>query len=68
MNNCVCGFDPPNDPNPDCERCQLIVEVARLEKENLHWGLWAESIGCTTDDDGNWVDQNGEYIPKVKGE
>ena len=46
----------------------LRAEVARLERENLHWGLWAESIGCTTDDDGNWVDQNGEYIPKVKGE
>ena len=68
MTNCVCGFNPPNDPNPDCERCQLVAEVARVERENLHWGLWAESIGCTTDDDGNWVDQNGEYIPKVKGE
>ena len=33
MNNCVCGFNPPSDPNPDCERCQLICHAARLEKE-----------------------------------
>jgi len=47
MNNCVCGFDPPNDPNPDCERCQLICKVARLEKENAilkkQLEFWAES-------------------------
>jgi hypothetical protein len=33
MNDCVCGFNPPDDPNPDCERCQLVTEVTRLEGE-----------------------------------
>ena len=31
MNNCVCGFNPPIDPNPECERCQLVAEVERLQ-------------------------------------
>ncbi len=26
MNNCICGHNPPADPNPDCERCRLIIE------------------------------------------
>lgn len=25
MNSCVCGMKPPERPNDDCERCQLIV-------------------------------------------
>jgi hypothetical protein len=25
---CVCGFNPPDDPNADCERCQLICKLA----------------------------------------
>ncbi len=28
--NCVCGFNPPLDYNPDCERCQLLREIERL--------------------------------------
>lgn len=28
---CVCGFNPPEDPNPDCERCMLICRIAELE-------------------------------------
>lgn len=30
-NDCVCGFAPPLDPNPDCERCQQAVEIMNLE-------------------------------------
>jgi hypothetical protein len=33
MSDCVCGFNPPNDPNPDCERCQLISENHRNQHE-----------------------------------
>jgi hypothetical protein len=34
MNDCVCGSNPPNDPNPDCERCDFVVKVDRLQAEN----------------------------------
>ncbi len=27
---CVCGHDPHEDPNRDCERCMLIQEINRL--------------------------------------
>jgi len=30
---CVCGCRPPEQPNDDCERCQLIVENARLIRQ-----------------------------------
>jgi hypothetical protein len=37
---CVCGFNPPRNANPDCERCQLILDndilrnsIRNLEKE-----------------------------------
>jgi hypothetical protein len=30
MSKCACGFNPPADPNPDCERCGLIAENAEL--------------------------------------
>ena len=33
MNDCVCGYGPPNDPNLDCERCRLVVRVAELKQE-----------------------------------
>lgn len=35
MNKCVCGFNPPAEPNPDCERCQLVCEVERLKSHLL---------------------------------
>lgn len=35
---CVCGFNPPDDPNMDCERCQLIVQ--RDEARDLARRLW----------------------------
>ncbi|MCH9838232.1 hypothetical protein K0U83_21395 [bacterium] len=25
MSECVCGFNPPVDCNPDCERCDLVA-------------------------------------------
>jgi len=31
--NCVCGFHPPEEPNLDCERCQLICKLARLREK-----------------------------------
>lgn len=31
MTNCVCGGDPPGNPNSECERCQMIVEIHRLD-------------------------------------
>jgi hypothetical protein len=30
MSKCVCGMNPPSDPNWDCDRCMLIVENTRL--------------------------------------
>jgi len=30
--DCVCGFNPPDEPNLDCERCQLITKLARLRE------------------------------------
>lgn len=30
MAGCVCGFDPPGEPNPDCERCRLVSANAAL--------------------------------------
>lgn len=30
---CVCGSDPPKEPNVDCERCGFIVRIAELERE-----------------------------------
>ena len=30
--NCVCGFHPPEEPNLDCERCQLICKLIRLRE------------------------------------
>lgn len=32
---CACGFRPPGDCNPDCERCTLISTIAELEAK-LH--------------------------------
>lgn len=29
---CVCGGSPAQ-PNPDCERCQLVARIAQLEAE-----------------------------------
>lgn len=37
MSDCVCGFNPPDDCNPDCERCQLIAEIERLRAEVAHY-------------------------------
>lgn len=31
--NCICGFNPPEDCNPDCERCGLIKIIADLEDD-----------------------------------
>ena len=53
MSDCVCGFDPPDSPNPDCERCTLIVDRDRYRaalesvRADLDYlmGLWgAEAI------------------------
>lgn len=33
---CVCGGSK-SDPNPDCERCNLIFEVDRLRSENARY-------------------------------
>lgn len=33
--NCVCGFRPPEECNPDCERCGLIKEIASLKAANI---------------------------------
>jgi hypothetical protein len=33
MSECVCGFNPPEDCNPDCERCGLIKRIAELEDD-----------------------------------
>ena len=27
MGECVCGFDPPEDPNSDCERCGFVCTI-----------------------------------------
>lgn len=33
---CVCGGSTAN-PNPDCERCQLVARIAELEAERNGW-------------------------------
>lgn len=53
---CVCGFNPPSDPNEDCERCRLIARVATLEAErDAAVDLMVQSIwdAVDADDDGN---------------
>jgi len=30
---CVCGGNPPEHPNDDCERCQMVCEIERLRVE-----------------------------------
>jgi hypothetical protein len=35
MSDCICGFNPPTDPNADCERCQLVGTISSLRAENL---------------------------------
>lgn len=38
---CICGYRPPTDPSPDCERCRLITDlaVARADAERLANGI-----------------------------
>lgn len=36
MSECVCGFNPPNDCNPDCERCQLVAKADKWERGFYH--------------------------------
>jgi hypothetical protein len=50
---CVCGFSPPADPNPDCERCRLVCENARLAE--AHDRLLAAAVSYRDD----WL--GGEY-------
>jgi hypothetical protein len=54
---CVCGFNPPTDPNADCERCQLIVRLSAAERENerlarkvcLALVVFPEPVQCVVD-------------------
>jgi hypothetical protein len=32
MSECICGMNPPENGNPDCERCELISGIAALKK------------------------------------
>jgi len=38
MTDCVCGMKPPERPNDDCERCQLICENKRLRQALEKYG------------------------------
>ncbi len=44
MPDCVCGFNPPGEPNPDCERCRLVTENARLRAANRALAAACEAL------------------------
>ena len=57
MSQCDCGFNPPNDPNPNCERCKLVTVLAEQASEpsDAEQARWQHAI----------ADKIAEFVPDV---
>jgi len=58
--NCVCGFHPPEEPNLDCERCQLICKLARLREAAKEASVTLDGAFATISPGGRDLDHEKE--------